>query len=94
MKKGYSKWEVTDHLKTKAQMRRYLNAALADYGDDPAFIVTVLRDIARARTMNQLAKDAGLSRSGLYKALSGDGKPEFVTIMKIMHALGVELRMA
>lgn len=94
MKKGFSKWEVTDHLKTDAQIRRYLNAALADYGNDPEFIITVLSDIARARNMQELAKSAGLSRSGLYKALSGKGKPEFTTIMKVMNALGVELRMA
>lgn len=93
MKKGFSKWHVLDHLKTDKDIRNYLNAALADYANDPSFIITALSDVAHARNMNQLAKDAGLSRSGLYKALSGEGKPEFSTIMKVMHALGVQLRM-
>ena len=93
MKKGYSKWDVVDHLKTEKDMQRYLNAAMAEAGNDPVFIVTVLGDIARARNMNALAKQAGLSRSGLYKALSGDGKPEFATIMKVAGALGLKLEL-
>ncbi len=91
MRKGYSKWDVTKYLTNEKRMQAYLNAAMEEDGDDPAFIIAVMADIARARNMNQLAKDAKLSRSGLYKALSGEGKPEFATIMKIGKALGLKM---
>lgn len=94
MKKGYKKWDVLDHLKSEKDMQAYIDAAFAEYGDDPQFIITALHDVARARNMNQLAKDAGVSRSGLYKALSGESKPEFVTIMKIMKALGLKMQVS
>jgi probable addiction module antidote protein len=93
MKKGYSKWDVTKYLTSEKRMQAYLNAAMEEDGDDPAFIIAVMADIARARNMNQLAKDAGLSRSGLYKALSGEGKPEFATVMKVAGALGLKVQL-
>jgi probable addiction module antidote protein len=91
MKKGYSKWDATRYLTSEKRMQAYLEAAHEEAGDDPAYIVSVLNDIARARNMNQLAKDAKISRSGLYKALSGEGTPEFATIMKIAGALGLKM---
>jgi probable addiction module antidote protein len=91
MKKGYSKWDSTKYLTSEKRMQAYLDAAMKEDGNDPAFIISVMADIARARNMNQLAKDAGLSRSGLYKALSGEGKPEFATIMKVAGALGLKM---
>ncbi|HEX9243789.1 MAG TPA: addiction module antidote protein [Anaeromyxobacter sp.] len=60
--------------------------------DDPAFITTALGNIARARGMSQLARKTGLTREGLYKALSPGGNPEFGTVMKVIRALGLELR--
>ena len=85
------KWDSAEHLKTEEDMAEYLEACLEEAGDDPAFIVTALGTIARARGMTQVARDAGLSRESLYRALSGEGNPEFVTILKVVKALGLRL---
>ena len=85
------RWDVVEHLKTEEDMALYLEAALQEAGDDAAFIAKVLGDIARARGMSQLARDTGLGRESLYKALSGEGNPSFATILKVMHALGLRL---
>ena len=65
----------------------YLDACLEEAGDDPAFIVHALGVIARSKNMSQLARDTGLTREGLYKALSSDGNPTFATIVKVTNAL-------
>ena len=83
------KWDVVEHLKTDEDMSLYLEACLED--GDPALIAAALGDIARARGMSQVARDAGLSRESLYRALSGEGNPEFSTIMKVIKALGLKL---
>ena len=85
-------WDIQDQLKTEEDMALYLDACLEEAGDDPAFIAKVLGDIAKARSMTQLAKDTGLGRESLYKALSGEGNPSFGTILKVMHALGLRLQ--
>lgn len=85
------RWDSAEHLKTEADMADYLNTCLEEAGDDPAFIARALGVIARARGMTQVAKDTGLSRESLYRALSGEGNPEFATIMKVMKALGMKL---
>ncbi|MCE5181281.1 MAG: putative addiction module antidote protein [Betaproteobacteria bacterium] len=85
------KWDVVEHLKTDEDMALYLEACLEEAGDDPAFIAKVLGDIARAKGMSQLARDTGLGRESLYKALSGEGNPSFATILKVINALGVQL---
>ena len=72
-------------------MVSYLQACMDEAGDDAAFIAKALGNIARAKGMSQLAKDTGLGRESLYKALSGDGNPSFATILKVMHALGIKL---
>lgn len=72
-------------------MAEYLNACIEEAGDDPAFIAKALGTIARARGMSQVAKDAGVSRESLYRALSGNGNPEFGTILKVVKALGLRL---
>lgn len=84
-----SKWDVVDHLDTEEDMALYLEACLEE--NDPALVVAALGDIARARGMAQLARETGLTREGLYKALSADGNPSFATVMKVMHALGFTL---
>ncbi|MHB1098020.1 MAG: addiction module antidote protein [Burkholderiales bacterium] len=84
-------YDTADYLKTEEDMALYLDACLDEAGDDPAFIVKALGTIARARGMTQLAKDTGLAREGLYKALSGEGNPSFATILKVTHALGMRL---
>ena len=84
-------WDSAEHLKTEEDIRLYLEACLEDAGDDPAFIVHALGVVARARNMSQLARDTGLTREGLYKALSDDGNPSFATVAKVAKALGFRL---
>lgn len=86
------KWDTVEHLQTQEDMVLYLQACMDEAGDDAAFIAAALGDIARARGMSQLAKDTGLGRESLYKALSGEGNPSFGTILKVMHALGLKLQ--
>ncbi len=84
------KWDSAEHLKTEEDMALYFEACLEEAGDDPAFIAKALGTIARARGMTQLAKDSGLGRESLYKALSGEGNPSFATILKVTKALGLQ----
>lgn len=85
-----TKWDAADHLKTEQDVVLYLEACLEE--NDPVLLAAALGDIARARGMAQLARDTGLTREGLYKALSAEGNPSLATIMKVMAALGVRLR--
>ncbi len=85
------KWDSVEYLKTEEDMALYLEACMEEAGDDAAFIAKALGIIARARGMSQLAKDTGLGRESLYKALSGEGNPSFATILKVTHALGFKL---
>lgn len=85
----FSHYDAADYLKTEEQIAAYLDAALED--GDPAVITRALGAIARARNMSQIARDTGISREGLYKALSGEGNPSFATVMKVAQALGVRL---
>ena len=82
-------WDSAEHLKTEEEMALYLEACLEE--GDPALIAHALGVIAKARGMSQLARDTGLSRESLYKALSGEGNPEFATVMKVVKALGLRL---
>ncbi|ANH76440.1 helix-turn-helix family protein [Ralstonia insidiosa] len=84
-------WDSAEHLKTEADMAEYLDACLEEAGDDPAFITHALGVVARARGMTQLARDTGMTREGLYKALSEEGNPSFATVLKVMRALGIRL---
>jgi probable addiction module antidote protein len=85
-------WDPADHLKTEEDMVAYLEAALEEA--DPALVAAALGDIARAKGMTQVARDAGLGRESLYKALSPSGNPEFATILKVVSALGLQLHAA
>lgn len=91
MTEQFSRWDSTEYLKTEEDIANYLDACMEEAGDDPAFIAKALGTIARARGMTQVARDAGLSRESLYKALSGQGNPEFGTILKVVRALGLKL---
>jgi probable addiction module antidote protein len=84
-------WNIQDHLQTPEECALYLEAALAEAGDDPAFIMKALGDVARARGMSQTARDTGLTREGLYKALSADGNPSFATVLKVLSSVGLRL---
>jgi probable addiction module antidote protein len=88
---GFSRWDAADHLKTEQDMALYFEACLADDPGDGSMVRAALGDIARARGMSQLARDTGLSREGLYQALSAKGNPEFSTVMKVIKALGLKL---
>ena len=86
-----SRYDVAEHLRNPEEMAAYLEASLEEAHGDAAFIAKALGDIARAKGMTQVARDTGLSRESLYKALSGDRSPGFDTILKVMGALGLEL---
>lgn len=84
-------YDVAEHLRTRKEMAAYLEACFEEADEDAAFIAKALGDIARAKGMAQVARDAGLSRESLYKALSGDRSPDFETILKVVNALGIKL---
>ena len=84
-------YDVAAQLRTSEEMAAYLDAWLAEAPDDAAGIARALGDIARAKGMSQVARDAGLSRESLYKALSANGNPSFATVLKVARALGVRL---
>ena len=85
-------WDPADHLETEEDMAAYLEAALEQ--GDPALVAAALGDIARAKGMTNVAREAGLGRESLYKALSPTGNPEFATILKVVTALGLRLHAA
>ncbi len=86
-----TRWDSAEYLKTKEDMQLYLEACIEESGDDPSFIIHALGVIARAKNMSQLARDTGLTREGLYKALSPEGNPTFSTVSKVAKALGFKL---
>ena len=86
-----TRYNVADHLRTPKEMAAYLEACLEEADGDAAFIAKALGDIARAKGMAHVARDTGLSRESLYKALSGERSPSFDTILKVVAALGIEL---
>jgi probable addiction module antidote protein len=90
-KEKFSRYDVVDYLRSEEDIAAYLDACMEDAGDEAAYIAAALGDIARARGMAQLAKDTGISREGLYKALSPDGNPSLATVLKVVKALGLKL---
>lgn len=84
-------YDVAEHLRTPEEMAAYLDAWLEEAPDDISGIARALGDIARAKGMSQVAKEAGLSRESLYRALSEGGNPSFATVLKVARALGVRL---
>ncbi len=86
-----TRYDVAEHLRTPEEMAAYLEACFEEAAGDAAFIAKALGDIARAKGMTQVARDAGLSRESLYKALSGERSPGFDTVLKVVRALGLRL---
>jgi probable addiction module antidote protein len=82
-------YDSAEYLDTPEAIAEYLTDALED--DDPRFIAKAIGTAARARGMSEIAREAGVSRENLYRALSGDTKPEFDTIRRVLDALGVRL---
>ena len=89
MAETFSRYDTADYLRTEAEIAAYLEACAAD--GDPALLLAALGDVARARNMTYLAKSAGMTRAGLYKALSGETNPSFATVHKVAHALGLKV---
>jgi len=90
-KTATTRYDVAEHLRSPKEMAAYLQACLDEADGDAAFIAKALGDIARAKGMAQVARDAGLARESLYKALSGDRSPTFDTVLKVVAALGLRL---
>ena len=88
------RWDAADHLKDGADCAAYLQAILEEDGADEKLIAAALGDIARARGMMQVARDSGLAREALYRALSAEGNPSFATVLKVIRALGLKLTVA
>jgi probable addiction module antidote protein len=85
-------WDSAEHLKTGEDIANYLEAVFED--GDPALVAAALGDVARSKGMAKIARSTGLGRESLYKALSADGNPELATILKVMRALGLKLKVA
>ena len=92
MPETFTKWDAAEHLRTKEDVCLYLEACAEEDPGDGSLIRAALNDIARAQNMSLLARDVGMSREGLYKALSENGNPSFATVMRITRALGMQLR--
>ncbi len=85
-------WDAAAHLKTDQDIAHYLEAVFADSA--PNLVAAALGDVARSKGMSRIAQAAGLCREHLYKALSTKGNPEFATVLKVMRALGLKLKVA
>src|ERR1700684_1763979 len=85
-------WDSAAYLKTAEDVANYLEAVFED--GDPALIAAALGDIARSKGMTKIARAAGVGRESLYQALSRDGNPELATVLKVMRALGLKLKVA
>ena len=84
-----SAWDIAEHLDSEEAIQAYLDACLEE--NDPKLLAAALGDIAKARGMTQVARDAGMGRESLYKALSPEGNPELGTILNVLKALGLRL---
>lgn len=87
-----SRYDSADYLETEEDIAAYLDAVMKEGCDDPAFMIHALGVVARAQNFSQLARDTGISREGLYKALSDNGNPSFATIAKMVSALGLHIK--
>ena len=94
MSEQFSRWDPVDQLQSEEDMAMYLDACLEEDPGDGSVVRAALNDIARAQGMTQLAKATGITREGLYKALSPTGNPEFSTILKVIKALKIKLHAA
>lgn len=84
------RWDAADHLQDRSDIAAYVEAALED--GDPSLVAAALGDVARAKGMSEIAREAGMGRESLYKALSAGGNPELGTFLRVIRALGLEVR--
>ena len=91
-KAATTRYDTADHLRSPEDMAAYLEATFEEANGDAAFIAKALGNVARSKGMAQVAREAGLSRESLYKALSGERSPGFDTVLKVMGALGLKLQ--
>ena len=92
MSETYTKWDPAEYLRTKEDVRLYLEACADEDPGDGSVIRAALNNIARAQNMSQLAREIGMTREGLYKALSENGNPSFALVVRLTRALGMQLR--
>ncbi len=92
MTETFSRWDAAEHLRTREDVRLYLAACAEEDPGDGSLLRAALNDVARAGNMAALARKAGMSREGVYKALSPTGNPSFNTVIRITRALGLQLR--
>ena len=92
MSESFTRWDAAEHLRTPEDARLYLEACADEDPGDGSLIRAALNDIARSGNMSRLARETGMSREGLYKALSEKGNPSFATVMRIARALGMQVR--
>lgn len=88
---AFNPFDPASYLNTVEDVAAYLEAIIDEAEDDPTVIAQALGSIARSRNFSQIARQAGMSREGLYKALSADGNPSLATVVKVSHALGLRL---
>jgi probable addiction module antidote protein len=88
-KEAFTRWDPAEHLDSEGEIAAYLQACADE--DDPQLMIAALGDVARARGIVSLAQKTGLTRMGLYKALSGEGNPSYATVAKVAHALGLKI---
>lgn len=84
-------WDAADYRDSPEAIAAYLDAAVEEARDDPGFLLTALETVARAGNFSELAREVGITRKGLYKALSEDGNPSFATIWTLLNKLGVRI---
>lgn len=94
MTEQLTRWDAADYLNSEDDIRLYLEACAEDDPGDGSLIRLALGDVARARNFSALAREVGVSREGLRKALSPEGNPSFALMLKITHALGLEVQLA
>ncbi len=87
-----TRWDSAEHLRSDEEIAAYMEAALEQ--GDPALIAHALGTVARVRGMTQIARDTGMAREALYRALSPEGNPSFSTVLRVMDALGIALTVA
>lgn len=87
----FAPFDPADYLNSFEDVTAYLEAVIDDGDDDPAVITQALGAIARSRNLSEIARQAGISREGLYKAVSAGGNPTFATVVKVARALGLRI---